>query len=485
MDEHGQTPDSVFDIRMLGAVGDGRMLCTAIVQSAIDQANARGGGIVWFPPGLYKTGTLFLKSNVTVWIGPGATLLASENIEDYPRLTEGHNKDRQPHHFIVGENLDNVAIIGSGTIDGNGPRFWHPQEKPNIWIREKSVRPSPMIDLRNCRDVRLVDILLTNSPGWTCHLHDCDRTNIRGVRIRNNLFGPNTDGFDITGCHDLMMSDCLVETGDDAIVLKTLPDSRDNRRITVTNCVLRTNCVALKLGCNESFKDMRQVTFSNCIIHASTRAIGLYTTEGGVYQDIAISNIVCDTCVPFILNRPIHIDARKRREGSGIGAIRNVLISNFIARTDGRVLVTAADGTSIENLTLRDIRLTYPRLDDPRGTARDARSSQFSNHSPEARSAAAALVFDGVRNLVIDGLQIDWPDPSRPVDGEWLGGERVTHGPAIEQTFSSAGETSGFSALWLRDVKGGRVDASMVTSSDGKAAVVDARDSNLTVLESR
>lgn len=470
----------MIDVRSLGAVGDGKTLCTEAIQQAIDRAAEQGGGVVSISNGVYVAGTLWLKSRVTLWISPGATLLASGDLADYPRLAMGHNKDRQPYHFIIAQDVHDVTITGGGTIDGNGPCFWHPQPEPGKWIREKQQRPSPMVDFRNCCDVRMSDILLTNSPGWTCHLHDCDRTQIRGVKIINNLYGPNTDGFDITGCHDLTLSDCIVETGDDAIVLKTLPDSRDNRHITVTNCVLRTNCVALKLGCNESFQDMRQITFSNCVVHASTRAVGLYTVEGGTLEDITISNIVCDTCVPFILNRPIHIDARKRSENSRVGRIRNVQISNFVARTDGRILITSADGTTIENLVLRDVRLTYPRLDDPRPTGAGAGSSQFSNHSPEARVAAAAVVVDGVKNLRIEGLEIDWPDASEPMPEEWAHPERNGHGSSAGQSFSEAGSSEGFAAVWCRRVQGGRIETSLLRSSDGSTPVLDQKDSELT-----
>ena len=264
-----------------------------------------------------------------------------------------------------------------------------------------------MIDLRRCQDVRISDVTITNSPGWTLHPQMCDRVWIRGVKLVNDMFGPNTDGMDVNGCRDVMISDCYIECGDDAIVLKTTADSRSLERVCVTNCTLRTNCVGLKLGANETVHDMRQITFSNCVVFASTRAVGLYNWRGCTEEDIVVSNIVCDTNGGMRLNRRIHIDAQHEEFEPGV--IRNVQFSNVIARTDGRILMTAADGYRVENVLLRDVRLSYPLVDDPDPIGRDARSHQFSHHSPEARVARAAVVADGITNLVVDGLQIDWP----------------------------------------------------------------------------
>ncbi len=478
-----QSPTSSLSITRFGAVADGATNCTGAIQKALDAAGKAGGGVVSIPPGLYMTGTIFLRSGVTLDIQPGATLLASPDIADYPEMSWGHNKDRQPHHFIVASELHDVTIRGGGTIDGSGPAFWHPQEAPHRWIRSRDRRPSPMLEISGCRDVRISDITLTNSPGWTCHLHDCDRVFIRGVKIDNHLYGPNTDGFDITGSHDVVISDCHVSTGDDAIVLKTTPDSRDLKRVTVTNCILRTQCAALKLGASESFKDMRQVTFSNCVVYESTRAVALYTLEGATLEDIAVSNIVCDTRLPVILNRPIHLDARKKSDNSAAGIIRNVLISNFICRTDGRLLMTAADGTRIEQVTLRDVQLEYPRLDDPAPTGPTAGGSQFSNHSVEARGARAAVVADGLENLVIDNLQIRWPTAGEPAPEQWQFTSRTANGEfGFYDGTTDTAQAPPFNVVWGRRLRGGRIFAPLAAPYAG-AEPFDLEGCDIRVVE--
>ncbi len=466
---------SNHNVAQYGAVGDGRTVNTHAIQKAIDAANSAGGGVVLVPPGTWVCGTIRLKDNVTLNVQPGATLLGSPNIEDYPAVQDSRRGDRHVHHFIVAEDAVNVTLTGGGTIDGNGPAFWEPQRAPRSWIGAKSPRISPMLDFVNCTDLRIENVTITNSPGWTLHPHMCRRVWIRGIKLINHLFGPNTDGIDVNGCRDVMISDSYIECGDDAIVLKTTHDSQPLERVTVTNCIIRTNCVGLKLGANESVHDMRQVTFSNCVVYACTRAIGLYNWRGCTEEDIVISNITCDTDCGFILNRPIHIDARHAEFGPGV--IRNVQISNVVARTDGRILMTAADGYRVENVLLRDIRLSYPVIDDPAPTAPGAGSHQFSMHSPEARAARAAVVADGIRNLVIEGLTIDWPDGDPPAS--WSGPKNANGSDRLYER--PEGREPTFAAFWGRRLRGGLIDCPLIRASSDEAEAFDIEDCEIEI----
>ena len=460
----------MLNVQDFGAVGDGKTLCTAAIQSAIDQATQAGGGVILFRPGTYLSGSIQLKDNTTLDLQPGATLLGSGDLADYPpRMDRQH--DRHPHNFICADGARNITLRGGGTIDGNGPAFWKAQQAPRAWIGAKSPRVSPMLDLKHCTDVRIENITIANSPGWTLHPFCCDRVWIRGIRLINPMFGPNTDGIDVNGCRDVFISDSHIECGDDAIVLKTTGDSRSLERVSVTNCIIRTHCVGLKLGANESVHDMRQVTFSNCVVYASTRAIGLYNWRGCTEEDIAISNIVCDTDCGFRLNRPIHIDCRHAEFEPGV--LRNVQISNVIARTDGRILMTAADGYRVENVTLRDIRLTYPYIDDPDPIARDATSTQFSVRSPEARLARAAVVAENIQNLQVLGLQIDWPTSDEPAS--WWRGPRDRDDQPEEYS-----PQPDFSVLWGRGLRGGRFCAAGVDAF-GKAPRMDLAESSIEI----
>jgi len=434
----------IHDITDFGAVGDGVTLNTAAIQAALDAAGETRGGTVFVPPGTFRTGTIFLRSGVTLELHPAGRILGSPNLTDYTEKSWGQHIDRTPWHLLVAQDLHDITMAGGGTIDGNGPAFWEPcvpgpgtdgntyvppgafgnmdpitvvparQPDPRkaaiSWIRaNKEERPSPMMEITGCTNVRIRDVHITNSAGWNLHLHNCNHVWVRGVKLTSNLMGPNNDGFDITGCHDVMVSDCDISCCDDAIVLKTTPDSNTIERVTVTNCVLRTRCAALKFGCNESFHDFRNVTFSNCTVYESSRAIAFYVKNGGTIEDVAISNIVCDTRNPFVMNRPVQIDCFRGGPDSKLGKIRNVTMSNMVFRTDGRLLLSSDPESPLENIVLRDVHMIYPTVDDPAPTAHEIKAGQFTQNHPRVQAARAVVAAANIRNLVIDNLAVQWP----------------------------------------------------------------------------
>ena len=469
------------------SLGDGRTVCTAALQRAVDTA-AAARGTVYVPAGVYVTGTLELRSHLTLELSPGAVLLGSPDLADYPAQTERLG-DRHGRHLLLGRGLTGLSIRGGGTIDGNGPCFWEstPQDTlARTWIAARPDRVSPMIELVGCTDLCMENVRIVNSPGWTVHLRGCDRVQIRSVTLLNEMFGPNTDGFDINGCRDVRISDCHIECGDDAIVLKTTRDSRSCERVVVTNCIVRSNCAALKCG-TESWHDFRQICFSNCVVFRSQRAIGLYMFDGAVIEDVAISNIVCDTDCGFVLCRPIHFDVRKRPPRAGphdsrpleeqpCGTIRHVSVSNLVARTDGRVLLTAADGCGMEDITLRDVQLRYPEVDDPVPTAPTARSAQFSNASPEARAARAAVVADGVARLRVQGLRIRWPEPG-VIDPTWAAEGKIENGST--RRFERVTTIPPMHAVWLRNVTESLVETGGLRASLPGVALADVAASDV------
>jgi hypothetical protein len=449
-----------------GAVADGSTVTTAAIQAAINAVKDAGGGTVVVPSGIWLTGMLVLCSRLELLLQPGAVLKGSGDLADYPPYGgDNDDGDRHPHHLLVADGVHDLTIRGGGMIDGSGPAFWQEDRGNRHWIYAKEPRVSPMVEIHGCQDVRLENITLKESPGWTLHLALCDRVWLRGVRVDNHPFGPNNDGFDINGCRDVFVSDCHIDTCDDAIVLKTTHDSRSCERITVTNCVLRTNCAALKCG-TESHFDYRHITFSNCVVYGSTRAFACYAFDGATIEQVTVSNITCDTDSGFIMNHPIHLDTRKRKDDSKLSTIRDIVVSGFSAKTDGRLLLTAADGCTIDGIQLRGVQLSYPLFCDPAPLAPGIGSAQCSKHSPEARGAQAAVVCDGVTDLLLDGLQIRWPT-SKDCPG-WGGGQvRIENGG--ERRFGPAdiGDDCSFEVLWARKTSG-RFDARQVRGSDGR-----------------
>ena len=386
---------------------------TRAIQQTIDQVHAAGGGRVVIPDGHWVSGTIRLKTGVTLHVSPNAVLQGSGDMADYPTDESRPLFQGQRHHFIVAHEAENITITGGGTIDGNGPAFWLDPQPPSRWYRAKRPRVSPMVEIRHCRRVVLDSITIRNSPGWTIHPYCCDDVTIRNVRVENNLYGPNTDGIDVNGCRDVFISDCKLTCGDDAIIIKATKDARSCERILVTNCVLTTNCIGVGIG-QETESDVRQVTVSNCVMHHCHRMIGLGIWAGGTVEDVTITGCVGDTLETAPLARPIQLEV-KQHVGWDVplGRMRNVQISNIVARTQGRVLLTAQEAGGIENVTLRDILLVYTGLEDadrlspPDGATG---SSQYANQNLEARRQNAAVVVENLRNFVLDGLAVQWPE---------------------------------------------------------------------------
>lgn len=482
----------IVDIRSYGTVGDGTTLNTTAIQKAVDAAEEAGGGQVLVPPGIWRSGTIFLKSNTTLHVSAGATLLGSPNIEDYTEMTWGHNKDRQPYHLIVAQSQQNVTIEGKGTIDGNGEAFWKTYEKDEQgnmvvprWIMAKDKKVSPLIELTESQNLYIRDVTIKTGGGWNLHIHDCDLVKVHGVNIINNLYSPNSDGIDITGSSDVIVSDCYIKTCDDAICLKTTPDSRSCHRVTITNCVLETLCVGLKLGSSESFKDITDVTMSNCVINNSSRAIGLYVREGAIYERININNIVANTNAPLIFNRPIQFMVDKRSADSKAGGIRDVTISNFTAMTEGRILLTAADGGFLENITMRDVTLRYPMIEDPRPMVEGSGSSQFPkfDQHPGAMGALAAVVVDNINNFQVENLKVFWPQTESTPE-EWAHPERIENGsPRIHKMDYSKARQAEFAVLWGKNLKGGRLNAPLATPSAPSEKKYVLQNSDIQVIE--
>jgi hypothetical protein len=465
----------IYNVLDYGAKGDSSTLNTVAINRVIEEAAKRGGGKIIIPaPGVYLSGTIHLLDNITLEIEAGAILLGSPNIADYDSITQGHNIDRQPYHLIYANGAKNITLQGKGIIDGNGEAFWQEYEKDEQgnmvvprWILAKEKKISPLIELQNATNVFIEDLTIKTGGGWNVHIFDCDLVKIDGVRIINSLFSPNSDGIDISGGQDVTISNCFIRTCDDGVCVKSLPNSRPTRRVTVTNCIIQTSCVALKLGYAESFQDMSEITFSNCVIDKSSRAIGLYVGEGAVCENITISNIAANTNAPFVLNRPIQIMVEQKSAKSKPGTIRNVLISNFTCTTEGRILLTAEAGNTLENVVLRDIHIGYAYIEDPSNYTEGVESAQFpkKNKHPEARSAQGVVVADNVQNLVIDNLMITYPKDSIPAAWKYLerienGGKRIFRLP-----YDKLKDTE-LSAVWANNVKGGYIYAPLAASSD-------------------
>ncbi len=440
---------------------------TALIQDAIDRTHAARGGIVTVPPGTWEVSTIFLHSGVTLDLPANAVLKACPDLSLYPATTvQDANKDRQPYHLIVARDAENISIVGDGVIDGNGHAFWHEPMREiaargidvdaycdehglkavyrnanHPWYREHQQRISPMIEIKNCRHVRMRGITFANSPGWTVHCHDCDDLHIHGITIANCLYGPNTDGLDLNGCRDVRISDCDLTCGDDAIIIKSMGDTRSSERIAVSNCIISTNCAALGLGA-ECVNGIRDVTFTGCVIRQALRAFQVEMWDAGLIENVVVSNItgVCHTEIPLQRALYVNINCNARPNDGTWGTCRNIQFSNIVLRTRGRCLFTAPEGAVIEDVVLRDIHLIYDAIENAAVTVPMYPSSQMSNFCPEARVAPAAVVAQNCDRLQLHNVIATWP-------GE---GSREPAGEEINQPLNPHHDNAPMHGLWLK-----------------------------------
>ncbi len=270
-----------------GAKVDGTSLDSPAVNAAIDRANGQGGGVVYLSPGVYLCGTVVLKSNVTLYLEAGAVLLGSKNVKQYaPQSGPPENADASTRHLIFARDAENITLCGPGLIDGQGPSFWVPSGRripaledqwgdvASLYFNPKP-RVSPMLEFVNCRRLHVEQVRIENASGWTMRLMSCVGVVVDGISIKNPVVGPNTDGIDISNSSDVRIANCSIDTGDDAICLKSENPYGDTvpvmRNVTVTNCTLTSCCNGFKFG-TRTYSGCENITFSNSTIHNSAES---------------------------------------------------------------------------------------------------------------------------------------------------------------------------------------------------------------------
>ena len=352
----------LINVREQGAAGDGALVDTKAIQQAVDTCATSGGGVVYFPPGKYLSGTVYLKSNVTLYLERGAVLLGSKDLSNYPVTVaqyRSYTDNYTERSLIYGENLENVGLGGQGTIDGQGAAFKGPYK----------VRPY-MIRMIGCRNVEVSGVTLKDSPMWVQHYLACENVYLHGMTVASRV-NANNDGIDIDSCDRVRIADCDISSGDDAIVLKST-SARPCRNVTVTNCVLSTACNALKLG-TESNGGFENIAISNCAVYDTRLAgIALEIVDGGVMECVNVSGVTMNKVGAPVFVR-LGNRARPFQEGTGkpgMGRLRNVIISNVQATGAGKTgcSITGLPKHLVEHVTLENVRLWF----DGGGTREDA-----------------------------------------------------------------------------------------------------------------
>lgn len=381
----------IYNILDYGAVPGEGNLNTKAIQNAIDDCTNNGGGTVLIPSGLFITGTLYLKSNVELHLEMGAVLKASSNREDYNPLDAYPENYDIPceawdaRHFIIAHHAENVAITGLGTINGSAEVFFDGEAYApgfrTCWnyglqyqkgfqygmAKSDNPRPGQSVVFVCCKNVRIIDITIVNSPCWCLFLHGCENVQVRGYKAFNQWAWANTDGLDIDTCKNVTVSDCIMDTGDDDIAIRCDSNQLNNgmntcENITITNCILSSSSSVFRIGIGNG--TIRNVNISNITIPrggiAFTISTHFWENDRISFEDIAIHNIITDcTAIPFELYA--------KKESS----LKNISFHNYRAKCYMGARIIASDNATLSNVTVRDMHLSiipapfsFPLLDN-------------------------------------------------------------------------------------------------------------------------
>lgn len=422
-------PSGVFDVRDFGALGDGATRDTAAIQAAIDAAAANGGGIVVVPTGRFLSGTIVLKSRVTLHLSPGAVLFGSPSIADYPaKAFPARDLDiggRQVWALLYAEGAEQIAVEGDGVIDGNGELF----RRSEVQNPDVATNPRPrMVFFKNCRSVSLRDVTLREAGMWTVHLALCDTVRLSGLLVTSS-FNLNQDGIVLDSCRNATVNDCHVNTVDDAIVLKSsFPQACSD--ITITNCVVRSSCAGLKLG-TQSLGGFRNIAISNCVLHdCRLGGMKFQTVDGGDLENVTVQNIVMhNVAAPLSFrrgHRGFDFGFTEVERPRPVGRLCKVLISQVRAvlspdaAHNGRTMsIAGLPGHPVEDVTVENLDVTFPGG----GTAAEAhrtdvpeRETAYPEHDMFGVLPASGLWVRHAARLTLRDLRFDHDTPdARPV----------------------------------------------------------------------
>ncbi len=335
------------DVNILdfGALPDGKTINTAAIQRAIDFCDSTGGGRVTVPFGSFLTGTIYLCSNIELFIQKNGVILGSTENGAFNRA------------LIFADNAENISITGEGVIDGQGTL----RNFPKGSNRHRNIL------FEYCKNINVRDITLKNSSTWVLHISKSEGVIIQGIRIQSYT-NENNDGIDIDNSRNVVISDCIIDCEDDAIVIKSGDTRYLVENISINNCIISTNCNAIKFGTG-SKGVFRNVAISNCVIRQPTNVdhrswgkvkgvtndsvvisgIALEVVDGGSMDQVVINNITMTGVLT-----PLFIRLGNR---AGRGTLKNVMISNITATNQSMMSssINGVPGSYAENITIRDV----------------------------------------------------------------------------------------------------------------------------------
>jgi polygalacturonase len=364
-------PSQTFNITDYGAVGDGKTDCTSSITEAIEACYEAGGGRVVFPEGTFLTGAIYLKSNINLHLTPKATILFSRDRQKYlpvvyTRFEGVECMNFSPFIYAYGEK--NIAITGSGTLDGQGGAgAWWPwkgksgdgwkAEGPNqnadraelfrmaengVPVKERIfgenhyLRPN-FIQTYKCKNVLIDSVTIKRSPMWEIHPVLCENVTVQNVNIISH--GPNNDGCNPESSRNVLIKNSYFDTGDDCIAIKSGRNA-DGRRvdtasenIVIQGCTMKEGHGGVVIG-SEMSGSCRNVFVEECTMDSPNleRALRIKTNSmrGGVVENIYMRNVIVGEVNDAVVK--INFNYDEGDSGPYTPVVRNIFVSNITSR---------------------------------------------------------------------------------------------------------------------------------------------------------
>ncbi|MFU8851190.1 glycosyl hydrolase family 28 protein [Micromonospora sp. SL1-18] len=348
----------VWNVVDLGVDPAGDSVQTAQIQQAIDTVAGQGGGTVYFPPGRYLTGTLAMRSQVTLYLADGAVIQGTSNPADYPvdpGRTEVGTDGRIMtfSRLIYFDNVQNAGIAGRGVIDGDGKKL------------RQAGRAANLIRVVNSSNVQISNVVLRDSAAWNTHILNSRNVLVNNVRIINDMTNPNTDGVDVDSSSKVTVDRLFAYTGDDSFVAKATDNSdllADPHDLTVSNSVLLTLKTALKLGTESRSAQFYGIRFAGNTVVTADRAFGLVARDGAAFRDISY-------------------------DGIDVHDVAHLLSQDLSPRAGQNV------AGSLSNVTFRNVRVTDYH---PSSNSTNDNKTPYAFHGYDAQHQVTGLAFKDV-----------------------------------------------------------------------------------------
>ena len=363
-----------YNASLFGIRSDGTTLNTRSIQKAIDWISENGGGQLNFWVGRYLTGTVYLRSNVTLNLLEGAVIVGSTNPYDYDMVVNRRA-------LIIGEKVENIRITGKGNIHGNG------RELANNFIQavhagilkdelkyDRTNSRPVLVYLRECRNVRIEDITLRDACDWVQTYDQCEDVEIRRIHVESCAFW-NNDGIDIVDCKHFLLEDSYVNASDDAICLKSHSKNHLCQDVTVRHCTARSSASGIKFGTMGigGFRNIRII--GNRVYNTHRSAITVQSVDGGICEDILVDSLYATNT-----SNAIYLIVGQRR-GEKPSSMNGITIRNLYCEiADGKADagydyegpiednprnaspagIIGLKGNPIHDVTLENITIIYP-----------------------------------------------------------------------------------------------------------------------------